>query len=112
MRRRRGIGISMPATRDGRRSFSIRSGAEGNAGAARDSRFGPWMSAILFRGDLNMQKSTHMAVKAADRNIVRSIPPMEDSEEQEILNAIVETPQGSRNKYKYDEKLGLFTLSK
>ena len=27
------------------------------------------------------------------------------------LNAIIETPKGSRNKFKYDEKLGLFKLS-
>ena len=28
------------------------------------------------------------------------------------MNVIIETPKGSRNKYKYDQKLRLFTLSK
>jgi inorganic pyrophosphatase len=28
------------------------------------------------------------------------------------LNVIIDTPKGSRNKFKYDEKLGLFKLSK
>ena len=27
------------------------------------------------------------------------------------LNVVIETPQGSRNKFKYDEKLGIFKLS-
>jgi len=27
------------------------------------------------------------------------------------LNAIIDTPKGSRNKFKYDEQLGLFKLS-
>ena len=31
--------------------------------------------------------------------------------ESDDLNVIIETPQGSRNKFKYDEKLGLFKLS-
>ncbi|MDP3279039.1 MAG: inorganic diphosphatase [Deltaproteobacteria bacterium] len=29
-----------------------------------------------------------------------------------ILNVVVETPRGSRNKYKYDEELGLFRLNR
>ncbi len=28
------------------------------------------------------------------------------------MNAVIETPQGSRNKYKYEEKQGLYSLSK
>src|SRR5919199_5701638 len=28
-----------------------------------------------------------------------------------VLNVIVDTPKGSRNKYKYDEELGIFRLS-
>ncbi len=32
-------------------------------------------------------------------------------EESEELNVIIDTPKDSRNKYKYDEKLGLFKLS-
>jgi inorganic pyrophosphatase len=27
------------------------------------------------------------------------------------VNAIIDTPKGSRNKYKYDEKLGIFKLA-
>ena len=29
-----------------------------------------------------------------------------------VTNVVVETPRGSRNKYKYDEKLGLFRLNR
>ena len=32
-------------------------------------------------------------------------------EETEDLNVVIETPKGSRNKYKYDEKTGIFSLS-
>jgi len=38
------------------------------------------------------------------------IPAFAD-EDQEILNAVIETPSGSRNKFKFDEKLGFFALS-
>ena len=38
------------------------------------------------------------------------IPAFADKEEG-ILNAVIETPSGSRNKFKFDEKLGFFTLS-
>ncbi len=31
--------------------------------------------------------------------------------QDEILNAVIETPMGSRNKFKYDEDLGYYTLS-
>jgi inorganic pyrophosphatase len=31
--------------------------------------------------------------------------------ESGILNVVIDTPKGSRNKYKYDEERGLFTLS-
>jgi inorganic pyrophosphatase len=36
------------------------------------------------------------------------LPAFDDDEGH--LNAIVDTPKGSRNKYKYDEKLGLYSL--
>lgn len=36
------------------------------------------------------------------------LPPYEG----ELLNAIIETPMGARNKFVYDEKLGLFRLKK
>ena len=29
-----------------------------------------------------------------------------------LVNVVIDTPKGSRNKYKYDEKSGLFRLSK
>lgn len=32
-------------------------------------------------------------------------------EDEGILNAVIETPSGSRNKFKFDEKLGFFALS-
>lgn len=31
--------------------------------------------------------------------------------EKDIINAVIETPKSSRNKFKYDEDLGFFTLS-
>src|SRR5690242_4249841 len=33
-------------------------------------------------------------------------------QESDLTNVVIECPKGSRNKYKYDEKLGLFKLSK
>ena len=38
------------------------------------------------------------------------IPAFADKD-QAILNAVIETPSGSRNKFKFDEKLGFFALS-
>jgi inorganic pyrophosphatase len=38
------------------------------------------------------------------------IPAFADQDEG-ILNAVIETPSGSRNKFKFDEKLGFFALS-
>jgi inorganic pyrophosphatase len=32
--------------------------------------------------------------------------------QKQILNVVIDTPKGSRNKYKYDEKRGLFRLSR
>lgn len=37
------------------------------------------------------------------------LPPTDESGQ---LNVVIETPRGSRNKYKYDEATGLFTLGK
>src|SRR5215467_11015679 len=31
--------------------------------------------------------------------------------DKDVINAVIETPGGSRNKFKYDEKLGFFSLS-
>lgn len=38
--------------------------------------------------------------------------PSYDEDEEDQLNVIVETPQGSPQKFNYDEKLGLFRLGK
>ena len=35
---------------------------------------------------------------------------LEAFHDEEELNVVIETPKGSRNKYNYDEKLGLFKL--
>ncbi|MBA3633817.1 MAG: inorganic diphosphatase [Acidobacteria bacterium] len=43
-----------------------------------------------------------------NKNLDNLAPFAEESEE---LNVIIDTPKDSRNKYKYDEKLGLFKLS-
>lgn len=39
-------------------------------------------------------------------------PPQPFAEGTDILNAIIETPKGSRNKYTYDEQADLFKLKK
>jgi inorganic pyrophosphatase len=57
-------------------------------------------------------KSASATTKPGGRNLVASIEPQEESEDDIIINAIIETPQGSRNKYKYDEEMGQFKLSK
>jgi inorganic pyrophosphatase len=33
------------------------------------------------------------------------------ADDPDIINAVIETPMGSRNKFKYDEELGFFALS-
>jgi len=38
------------------------------------------------------------------------IPPFANKD-QRIVNAVIETPSGSRNKFKFDEKLGFYALS-
>lgn len=37
--------------------------------------------------------------------------PAVDGKKGEIVNAVIETPMGSRNKFKYDEDMGFFKLS-
>lgn len=39
---------------------------------------------------------------------IQKLSPYDD----DAINVIIETPQGSRNKYKYEPELGLFTISK
>lgn len=41
---------------------------------------------------------------------MRSVAPIDDR--KKLLNVIIETPKGSRNKFKYDELLDCFRLSK
>ena len=48
-----------------------------------------------------------MAVKSAIN--LGSLPAFDD--ESQDLNVLIETPKGNRNKFKYDEKRGLFKLS-
>lgn len=38
------------------------------------------------------------------------LPPFDDDDTQ-TLHVIIDTPKGSRNKFKWDEKLGLYKLS-
>src|SRR3954471_14147255 len=44
-------------------------------------------------------------------NLVAALEPAE-RDDSDIIHAVIETPQGSRNKYKYDEESGLFILKK
>jgi len=37
--------------------------------------------------------------------------PAFDKKKPEVVNAVIETPSGSRNKFKFDEDLGFFSLS-
>jgi inorganic pyrophosphatase len=41
---------------------------------------------------------------------LEKLPPF--SEKKDLLNVIIETPKGSRNKYSYDSEIGLFKLKK
>ena len=41
---------------------------------------------------------------------VTNLLKLEAFHDEEELNVVIETPKGSRNKYDYDEKLGLFKL--
>lgn len=38
--------------------------------------------------------------------------PTYDPDDKSLVNVIIETPRGSRNKFAYDEKLGIFRLKK
>src|SRR3954463_14122202 len=42
-------------------------------------------------------------------NSIAKLPPYAD-ERSGLLNVVVETPKGSRNKYSFDEESGLFVL--
>jgi inorganic pyrophosphatase len=58
----------------------------------------------------HLEKERSMGKGAVSKNIplagIEAFAPDGDD-----CNVIIETPKGSRNKFKYDEKLGLFTLS-
>ncbi|HYP52626.1 MAG TPA: inorganic diphosphatase, partial [Pyrinomonadaceae bacterium] len=41
---------------------------------------------------------------------VTNLFKLEAFHDEEELNVVIETPKGSRNKYEYDERLGLFKL--
>lgn len=44
------------------------------------------------------------------KKAIRKLPTFDP--EEKLLNVIVETPKGSRNKYAFDEEIGLFELRK
>src|SRR5438477_2175300 len=48
-----------------------------------------------------------MAKKNCDPTRIDSF----DKDNADVVNAVIETPMGSRNKFKYDEDLGFFALS-
>ena len=56
-----------------------------------------------------MRKSKKAARK--HRDPTKLVPFAHSGGRAEVINAVVETPGGSRNKFKYDEKLGFFALS-
>jgi inorganic pyrophosphatase len=57
-----------------------------------------------------------MSKKRAGRKLFEHLRPLLErdggSDERYLVNAIIETPKGSRNKFTFDEKLGLFALKK
>jgi inorganic pyrophosphatase len=59
-------------------------------------------------------KAAHPIAKRPIPDLVASLRPKETEGENEetVINAVIETPQGSRNKYKYDEEMGQFKLAK
>ena len=59
-----------------------------------------------------MAQRTSMTSRPLGTNVVAELSPTQDSDGQTVVNAVIETPQGSRNKYKYEESIRLFTLSK
>jgi len=48
----------------------------------------------------------------ANGNRALSRLPTFDPEDKELVNVLIETPRGSRNKFAYDEKLGVIRLKK
>src|SRR5438105_9094463 len=44
------------------------------------------------------------------KRMFENVEPFNNSEGENVVNVIIDTPRGSRNKYKFDEKLGLFKL--
>lgn len=54
-----------------------------------------------------MAKNSKYAIRSFDPT---RLAPFND-EKKKIVNAVVETPGGSRNKFKYDQDLGFFSLS-
>ena len=51
-----------------------------------------------------------MAKSKKRKNDPTRIDPF-DTNGAEVVNAVIETPGGSRNKFKYDQKLGFYSLS-
>jgi len=69
-------------------------------------------SSKLVAGSQEFSEKSRVMAKSRKKNGASAthIPAFADKEEG-ILNAVIETPSGSRNKFKFDEKLGFFTLS-
>ena len=51
-----------------------------------------------------------MSKKNSDHDLSRI--PTFDPEDDKLVNVVIETPRGSRNKFAYDEKLGVIRLKK
>ena len=51
-----------------------------------------------------------MAHKSSDGGRLSRLSPVAPGEAERLLRVIIETPRGSRNKFDYDEELGLFKL--
>lgn len=55
-------------------------------------------------------RSKDMAKKQKTKRALEKLHPLDKSQPDTVL-AVIETPMGSRNKFKFDPKLGAFTLS-
>jgi inorganic pyrophosphatase len=51
-----------------------------------------------------------MAKSKKKKNDPTRIDPF-DADDADVVNAVIETPGGSRNKFKYDQKLGFYSLA-
>lgn len=68
-------------------------------------------SQILFEACVSKDRLKFMAKSRKKNGAVPTHIPAFADDDESVVNAVIETPSGSRNKFKFDEKLGFFALS-